>query len=164
MNLQKIDLFAQLGNKGIVFSHDQNRNNIFNVEHNNNLTSPSSSKNIISDKPPDYNEIQHVNSNEEVEILYNLKEYSKLRRVNNKIQVENRNVIMRTFSKDSRITAFDDIKRIMLNLNELNNRNELHKAMNGINILKSTTYKNDKLWIQKLDDFLHNTIKLNNFK
>jgi hypothetical protein len=94
--------------------------------------------------PPKYEDVE---SPPEITTLFLLKPYQKLRRINNTIAVETRNRIMRTFSRDSREQTYQDIKRI---LETAKTQEERAKITIGINVLISTTYKNDKKWVQKV--------------
>ncbi len=100
------------------------------------------------DLPPKYEYIESP----EITTLFLLKPYQKLRRINNTIAVETRNRIMRTFSQDSREQTYQDIKRILENSKT---QEERTKITTGINVLITTTYKNDKKWVQKVLDLIN---------
>jgi hypothetical protein len=102
-----------------------------------------------NEPPPKYEDIE---SPPEITTLFSLKPYQKLRRINNTIAVETRNRIMRTFSPDSREQTYQDIKRI---LETAKTSEERFKITTGINVLTSTTYKNDKKWVQKVSDLIN---------
>jgi hypothetical protein len=102
-----------------------------------------------NEPPPKYEDVE---SSPEITTLFLLKPYQKLRSINNTIAVETRNRIMRTFSRDSREQTYQDIKRI---LETAKTSEERFKITTGINVLTSTTYKNDKKWVQKVLDLIN---------
>lgn len=112
-----------------------------------------------ADNPPEYTDsTENDLLYKEVEVLYTLPTYSKLRRINNRICLENRNVFFRTLSKDSRNLILEDIKRIISLVK--NNDDLLKKVFTGLAILTSTTYKNDKLWNENVDKMIKNAKKI----
>ncbi len=81
----------------------------------------------------------------EVSVFENLAANERIRRVNGEVQKETRSRIGRALSKDSRLTALEDIERL---LKEANGCNEWLKQRltKGINTMLETTYKKDTKW------------------
>lgn len=112
--------------------------------------------------PPEYSEA-NVFENSEIELLGNLQNNCKLRNINGMICLETRSRFSRTFSKDSRNKTLEDLKRIIFSLKEISYPDILlTKVLHGINVLKTTTYKNDKNWIKNVDLLLSDIKNKNN--
>ncbi len=94
---------------------------------------------VVSDTPPNYEDVLCS----EFDVLINLEENQRLRRVNGKVCIENRCFVSRTFSNDNRHRVYEDLKR----LSDLAKTSEdFGKLKHAIKVLSETTYKNDSEW------------------
>ena len=104
---------------------------------------------IVNENPPEYEETE---LSEEFTILLNLKDNQRLRRVNNKIELETRSSLQRTMSKDSRYILYEDLERISKNIKTTT---EKFAFKHAVNTLINTTYKSDKKWGKMVEKLLY---------
>ena len=86
----------------------------------------------------------------QIDFIKNIQAYKKLRFIDNCFEYENR-----FFRRnDSRWTFIQNINQLVKDSIKLNI--DYHEIFLGITIMKNTTYKNDKKWIEYVDQhFLH---------
>ena len=104
----------------------------------------------LEDNLPRYLDIE---IDDTFEVLKNLKENQKLRKIKNKLVIENRILvsIRRRMSGDSRNNLLEDLSKLSENLD--NDRTKI--LINTLTLLKETTYKNDLKWTEKANELIN---------
>jgi len=105
----------------------------------------------IPEEPPNYSEI---NIEDSFETLKNLKENQKLRNIKGKLVIETRNFssVRRRISGDSRTKLLEDLNKLV-DIATFNH-NKLNILVDSMTLLKNSTYKNDKNWIELIDEII----------